>query len=169
MILPSEIKTWQMPHSVGCKPSSSLLLDDRIVDLGDITDVFLSEFAEKLIDRDSIAHHYLAVNDTALDQNGGTCRQKVFEKGDLGQKDGHSDLKGGDGDDGNDGVYKRNGLVGDRERGDVREQKRADKLGHLKLAELPFPHDAHDNQKENIYDDGSDEYGCHFTLFFSLN
>ena len=57
-----------------------------------------------------------------------------------------------------------NTVIGDRQRGDLRDEERRYKVRYFKLADLPLAHQTHGEIENEIYDDGAEENGNHKNL-----
>ena len=97
------------------------------------------------------------MQDSPFDDDAGFSVQQLFGKRPFGCQIGKDDLRGNDGEDGNDRVQKGDGGIGQRDGCKLRKQKGCNKLGNLHFTDLSFSRKPQRQDQDQIYQDGSDK------------
>ena len=132
-------------------------LQNGVIHVGKGCDVLESELAEQIVQRKAHPLHFRFLQNPSFDDDAWLSVQKLFGERPFGCQKGKNDLRGNDGEDGNDCVQKGNGGVGQRNGCKLRKQKGCDKLGDLHFTDLPFPGKPQRQDQDQIDQNGSDE------------
>ncbi len=146
---------------VGEDGELAVFLKNGVIDLREGRIAFLSQFGEEFFDIHAVFLQFFLNQFTAPDQDGRGSADQTSEKTAFYKKKGDQKFHGEQKDDCGDCVQKGDAVVEDGGSGDFGEHDGDNEFGDLHFADLPFSHETHGDDQDEVKDQGSENDGCH--------